>query len=113
MTRALVIVALVAWLAGTPVARASDTTVVDPRRDVRANGLSDLERQAVDIARVNATGGRFGVIVDVVFGGDADALLGQGGGCAMRPSRSCSIGARARSPCRRVARMPPSARPAT
>ena len=72
------IVALVAWLAGTPVARASDTTVIDPRRDVRANGLSDLERQAADIARVNATGGRFGVIVDVVFGGDADALLGQG-----------------------------------
>ncbi len=78
MRRALAIVALVAWLAGTPVARASDTTVIDPRRDVRANGVSDPERQAVDIARVNATGGRFGVIVDVVFGGDADALLGKG-----------------------------------
>jgi len=73
-----VIVALVAWLTGTPVARAADTTVIDPRRDVRANGLSDLERQAADIARVNATGGRFGVIVDVVFGGDADAWLGKG-----------------------------------
>jgi len=73
-----VILALVAWLAGTPVARAADTTVIDHRRDVRANGLSDLERQAADIARVNATGGRYGVIVDVVFGGDADARLGKG-----------------------------------
>ena len=72
------IVALVAWLASAAVARAADTTAIDPRRDVRANGLSDLERQAVDIARVNATGGRFGLIVDVVFGGDADALLGTG-----------------------------------
>ena len=72
------IVALVAWLASAAVARAADTTAIDPRRDVRANGLSDLERQAVDIARVNATGGRFGLIVDVVFGGDADALLGKG-----------------------------------
>ncbi len=72
------ILALVAWLAGTPVARAADTTVIDPRRDVRASGLSDQERQAVDIARVNATGGRFGLIVDVVFGGDADAWLGKG-----------------------------------
>jgi hypothetical protein len=78
LRRALVIGALVGWLAGVPAARASDTSVIDPRRDVRATGLSDQERQAADIARVNATGGRFGVIVDVVFGGDADAQLGKG-----------------------------------
>ena len=72
MTRALIALALVSWLA-------SDTTAIDKRRDVRATGINDLERRAVDIARVNATGGRYGLIVDVVFGGDADALLGKSG----------------------------------
>ncbi len=79
MTRALIVLALVSWLAGAPVARASDTTATDRRRDVRATGINDLERRAIDIARVNATGGRFGLIVDVVFGGDADARLGKSG----------------------------------
>ena len=72
------ILALVASLVGVPAARAADTTVIDPRRDVRAKDLSDPERSAADIARVNAMGGRFGVIVDVIFGGDADAALGKG-----------------------------------
>jgi hypothetical protein len=76
LTRALVIAALV-WLTGAAVAHASDTTVIDKRRDVKATGLSDPQRRAIDIARVNATGGRYGVIVDVLFGGDAEAALGR------------------------------------
>jgi hypothetical protein len=78
MRPALVTVALVAWFASAAAAQAAETTVIDPRRDVRAKGVNDQERYALDIARVNATGGRFGLIVDVMFGGDTDALLGKG-----------------------------------
>lgn len=61
-----------------PTARTDDVSKPDPAGDVKAKGLTQRERRAIDIVRVAATGDTFGAIVTVTFAGSFEAAVGRG-----------------------------------
>ncbi len=66
-----------ATLVAASIALARDSATVD-HGGVRAKGLSAAERNAIDIARVDALGGDFGLFVTVTFKGNAAKRIGRG-----------------------------------
>jgi hypothetical protein len=65
-------------LALLPAPATAGVTSVTDRGTARAKGLSASERKALDIARITARGGSWGVIVRVRFKGNVHAALGRG-----------------------------------
>lgn len=78
MARRLLCLALIGGLGVSSYALADDTSRRD-RGGVKAKGLSAGERKALDIRRVSATGGHFGLIVTVEFRGNIERALGRRG----------------------------------
>jgi hypothetical protein len=65
-------------LVGAPSAAHAGAVHKLDRGGVKAKGLSRAQRAALDIKRVSAVGGSFGLVVSVRFKGNVQGLLGRG-----------------------------------